>query len=209
MEIYPIVHTGIGPDRQRISTFLTRKKPTLTNCSCAPDAGGVRTSDLWVSNLTLYPLSHPRLCQQTQGPVLRCNCPVPHSAQGATQRVRVVDCIRQAPSLSGLLHGLQSERPHFAPGDNKMNVSPTTFTSSALSVKEIRIPEELTASTRKHTHGPKFTWAKIKETLRFSESSEASQNPRQHNFFRVQSVLSFTCTITFQPIDGMTGWHSG
>ena len=46
--------------RQRVSTtFLTRKISQIFYC--APDAGGVRTSDLldlWVSNPTLYRLSH-------------------------------------------------------------------------------------------------------------------------------------------------------
>ena len=32
---------------------------TLTTSSCAPDAGGVPTSALWISSPTLYPLSHP------------------------------------------------------------------------------------------------------------------------------------------------------
>ena len=45
--------------RQWVSTtFFTRKKNVI-NFSCAPDAGGVQTSGLWISSPTLFQLSHP------------------------------------------------------------------------------------------------------------------------------------------------------
>ena len=51
-------HTGVGQtDSESAQYFLLGK--TLTNLLCVPDAGGVQTSDLWISNPTLYQLSHP------------------------------------------------------------------------------------------------------------------------------------------------------
>ena len=46
------VHT----DSESAQHFLLGE--TLTNFSCAPDAGGVRTSDLWIPNPKVYQLSH-------------------------------------------------------------------------------------------------------------------------------------------------------
>ena len=48
---------GLGTHQQRVSTFLTRKN-SHNLFYCAPDAGRVRTCDLWISNPTLY-----QLCQ--------------------------------------------------------------------------------------------------------------------------------------------------
>ena len=45
------------PTASQHNAFDSEK--TLTNIACAPDAGGVGTSDLWISNQTLYQLSHP------------------------------------------------------------------------------------------------------------------------------------------------------
>ena len=42
---------------QRVRTFLTRRNSQFF--SCDPDAGGVRTYDLWTLNPMLYQLSHP------------------------------------------------------------------------------------------------------------------------------------------------------
>ena len=59
---YACVHTkGLGNTDKRVSTtFFHSEKNLSTHFYCTPDAGGVRTSDLWISNpRTLYQLSHP------------------------------------------------------------------------------------------------------------------------------------------------------
>ena len=50
------IHTGVGHTDSQSAQHLWLGK-TLTNRSCAPD--GIRTSGLWISSPTLYPLSHP------------------------------------------------------------------------------------------------------------------------------------------------------
>ena len=49
---------GSWAHRQRAAQHLWLEN-TLIICSCVPDAGGIRTSDLGISNPTLYQLSHP------------------------------------------------------------------------------------------------------------------------------------------------------
>ena len=70
------VHTGVGhTDSESAQKFWLGK--TLTNLSyAAPDAGGVRTSDLWISSLMLYQLSHPvtQTVTQTYFPIPRSIC---------------------------------------------------------------------------------------------------------------------------------------
>ena len=53
-------HGGLAHRLRVSTTFLTEKLSPFF--SCAPDAGGDRTFDpldLWISNPTLYQLSHP------------------------------------------------------------------------------------------------------------------------------------------------------
>ena len=66
---YACVYTrGSWAHLQRVSTtFLTRKKTSHTNVSCAPATDGVRTSGLWISSPTLSELGHapPPSCHGT------------------------------------------------------------------------------------------------------------------------------------------------
>ena len=57
VRVYNYTHGGWA-HRQRVSTTFWLGT-NVTNLCCAPDAGGVRTSDLRISNPTLYQLSHP------------------------------------------------------------------------------------------------------------------------------------------------------
>ena len=51
-----IIHTGVGRASQYKSFHSEKLSQTF---SCAPDAGGVRTSGLWILNPTLCQPSHP------------------------------------------------------------------------------------------------------------------------------------------------------
>ena len=52
-------HGGLGAPIASQHNIIFWLGKTLTHFSCALDAGGFRTSDLWISNSTLYQLSQP------------------------------------------------------------------------------------------------------------------------------------------------------
>ena len=68
------VHMGVGhTDSESAHFWFGGGK--LPDFSCAPDAGRVWTSYLWISNLTLYQLSHPVIHNKKMDLIM----PVPNS----------------------------------------------------------------------------------------------------------------------------------